>query len=211
MAAGKTARENARCPNCRSLERQRFVYLFLEKQTSLFDTPHHLLHIAPERCLFQRLATAENVLYTPADKFTAGNRYPAQTVNMDVTDIKYGDNTFDAILCSHVLEHVPDDRRALSELHRVLKPRGWAVILVPIRKGVEHTYEDPTFNTPKARERAFGQFDHVRYYGRDFEDRLRESGFSIQQYTVQDLFTPSLIEKYRIGRSDDIYFCRRRL
>jgi ubiquinone/menaquinone biosynthesis C-methylase UbiE len=109
---------------------------------------------------------------------TADLHSPAM-VKMDITNIQFPDETFDVVYCSHVLEHVPDDRKAMREFYRVLKSNGWAVLLVPII--VEKTFEDPSIDKPKDRLRLFGQSDHVRKYGRDYVDRLRESGFSVSK------------------------------
>lgn len=211
LSAGADRRLNVRCPNCRSLERHRFVWLFLERKTELLSSTHSLLHVAPERCFYEQLIQVPTLNYMPVDKFTEGNSYPSRIKNMDITAIPSPDNSFDAILCSHVLEHIPDEATALQELHRVLKPNGWAILLVPIRKDWAETYEDPTITTPIEREQAYGQFDHVRYYGRDFDQRLSAAGFQAECFTVQNIFSPDEIAYYRISGSDDIYFCRKRL
>jgi SAM-dependent methyltransferase len=126
---------------------------------------------------------------------------------MDITNIQYPNGTFDVILCSHVLEHVPDDRKALSELFRVLRPGGWAILQVPIVAAA--TFEDPSVTDPEEREKLFGQHDHVRNYGLDYRDRLADAGFSV---TV-DGFVRDLdeVETQRLGlmRHEDVYFCRK--
>ena len=131
---------------------------------------------------------------------------PKAMVKMDITDIKYPAQSFDVIYCSHVLEHVPDDRKAMREFHRVLKDSGWAILLVPIT--AEKTFEDPTVKTPEDRLRVYGQVDHVRRYGPDFVDRLRECDFKVKTVTPRDLFTPEEIVRMGLSPADrEIYFC----
>lgn len=130
-------------------------------------------------------------------------------VKMDITNIQYPAEYFDVILCSHVLEHVPDDRKAMREFWRTLKPTGWAILLVPIM--AEVTFEDPTIVDPQERLIAFGQEDHVRKYGRDYIDRLREAGFKVTVTTVADI-APDQESAQRMGLTADsgeIYYCTR--
>jgi SAM-dependent methyltransferase len=133
---------------------------------------------------------------------------------MDITDIHYPDNSFDVIYCSHVLEHVTDDRKAMRELARVLKPGGWALIAVPFffapGKTVfrDRTFEDPKVTTPAEREGVYGQNDHVRAYGLDFPDRLRESGFDVTVVTFPSSFSEEMVRKHGLSR-ENIYLCRK--
>ncbi len=134
---------------------------------------------------------------------------PRADVRLDITDIKYPDATFDVIYCSHVLEHVPEDRVAMRELRRVLKPNGWAILLVPVSG--DHTYEDPSITDPAERLKAFGLEDHVRQYGRDFVDRLREAGFAVDVIEASDLYSDR--QAIRMGLRGDvgeIYRCSAR-
>jgi SAM-dependent methyltransferase len=152
-AEGKEKKE---CPYCLSRPRHRTTWLYFNQRTNLFDgSAKKMLHVAPEPSIATRLQKVAGIDYLSADLFD-----PAAMVKMDITDIQYPDNSFDVIYCSHVLEHVPQDRRAMRELARVLKPGGWAVLAVPI-KG-EKTFEDASVTAPEERERLFGQFDHVR-------------------------------------------------
>lgn len=147
-----------------------------------------MLHVAPEAKLAERLQSAPNLDYL------SGDLDPTHAmVQMDLTDIQYPDNTFDAIYCSHVLEHIPDDRRAMRELYRVLKPGGWAIIHAPIQR--KTTIEDPSITTPQGRLRAYGQSDHVRSYGEDYVDRLRESGFDVTIEKFIDGFSDAEVER----------------
>ncbi len=125
---------------------------------------------------------------------------------MDICNIQHSDGTFDAVYCSHVLEHVPDDRKAIRELHRVLAPAGWALILVPMRGDV--TDEDPTIVDPVARQRRFGQHDHVRMYGRDIIDRLAEAGFDVTLHCTEDIADEGEIKRMGLTRGEKLLFCR---
>lgn len=203
---GVKKRPNAQCPNCQSLERQRLIWLYMEEY-KLLEGNKTLLHISPEKMLFRKFSKNSALNYVPADKFDPGYSYPAGTVNMDITEIAYPDNHFDAVICSHVLEHVPEDRKAMRELNRVLKPGGWAIMLVPIDKSRDQTYEDFSITTPEARLKAFWQEDHVRLYGNDFGDRLQESGFDVKKENFAHHFSPE--DRFRLGllTEEDIYFC----
>jgi hypothetical protein len=200
---GNPVRPEARCPQCGSLERHRLVWLFLHRHTDLFDgRPKRLLHLAPERGMERRLQRIPGVEYLSADLM-----HPAAMVKMDITDIGYPDGYFDVIYCSHILEHIPDDRRAMRELHRVLAPSGWALVQVPVT--VESTFEDPTATTPEARLRLFGQADHVRRYGNDFADRLRASGFEVRTAPPAQVTTPDERRSMVLLEEDTIFLCTR--
>lgn len=199
---GVVRRPDAECPVCGALERHRLIYLYMTKKTDLFDAPRKkMLHVAPEPQLSRLLQNSEQVDYLSADLFN-----PNVMVKMDITDIQYPDETFDVIYCSHVLEHVPDDRKAMREFFRVLKTGGWAILLVPIT--AETTFEDPSVSSPEERERLFGQHDHVRRYGPDYVDRLREAGFTV----AVDEYVRDLDEETRRRYSlisEPVYFCRK--
>lgn len=201
-SSGNVVRHDAQCLNCGALERHRLLWLYLSQKTNLFDgEPKTVLHVAPEPCLEAKLKKHLKGGYLTADLYN-----PSAMVKMDITEIEYPNESFDVIYCSHVLEHVPDDKKALRELFRVLKTSGWAILLVPIT--VDVTYEDPTIVTPEGRLEAFGQDDHVRRYGRDYADRLRDAGFTVEVVEVTDLATPE--EAVRMGltpASGEIYHC----
>ena len=202
---GKARREDAQCVRCGALERHRFLWLYIQKKTDIFDgTSKKVLHVAPEPCFENRLKEQLGEGYLTADLL---NR--RAMVKMDITDIQYADQTFDVIYCSHVLEHVPDDKRAMREFFRVLKRDGWAILLVPISS--DETFEDPSIVDPKERLEAFGQEDHVRRYGPDYADRLREAGFVVHVAEVHDV--ASREEATRMGLTDgsgQIYYCTKR-
>ena len=201
---GTFVRQNARCPRCGSLERHRLVWLYLTQHTDLFDgRPKRVLHVAPEQCFAGRLKARLGEGYLTADLLD-----PHVMERIDITRIRFSDETFDVIYCSHVLEHVPDDRRAMREFRRVLKRTGWAILLVPIT--TDRTFEDPTVVRPADRLRVFGQEDHVRRYGPDYVDRLREAGFEVNITRVAELVSAE--DATRMGLpwgAGEIYHCRR--
>jgi SAM-dependent methyltransferase len=130
---------------------------------------------------------------------------PRAMERMDVTNVPHRNGSFDVIYCSHVLEHVPDDRRAMREFFRVLKPSGWALLLVPIR--VPHTVEDPSIVDPAKRRELFGQEDHVRRYGPDFADRLRGVGFAVKTISAADVLDKDDIERMELAHTEPMYLC----
>ncbi len=196
---GLQRRENARCPRCSSLERQRLMYLYLQRRTDFFDRPLQVLHFAPEP-YFMDFGTRDNL-----DVVTADLDYPHVDVNLDITGLPMRDGTFDVVICSHVLEHVPDDAAAMREIHRVLKPGGWAVLMVPYDRSQAETFEDPSVTDPAERVRLFGQYDHVRLYGRDYADRLRDAGFMV---TEDELARE--VDRHRYGLLDEpVHVCTR--
>jgi ubiquinone/menaquinone biosynthesis C-methylase UbiE len=162
-----------------------------------------MLHIAPEICFEKRFRKQPTIDYISADF------YSSAMVKIDITDIKYPDNYFDIIYCCHVLEHIENDRKAMSELSRVLKPDGWAILQVPI--GAEVTFEDLSIVDPAEREKYFGQSDHVRVYEPDYKDRLEEPGFQVEVLPYLNEFNKNYKHKYCLtDGTDDIYFCRLR-
>ena len=168
--------------------------------TNLFTDHLSVLHFAPEHILDRAFKSLGNLDYMTAD--LAPDR---AMVEMDITNITYEDNSFDVILCSHVLEHVPDDKKAMSELFRVLRLGGWAILQVPVLR--KKTYEDPAIVTPEERERFFGQRDHVRIYGLDYRDRLESAGFNVKVDGYVRKFGSAKIRRYGLSKDDDIYFC----
>lgn len=160
-----------------------------------------MLHVAPEPCFKQRFETWLNDDYITADLSD-----PHAMVKMDICDIQYPDDSFDVIYCSHVLEHVQDDKKAIREFFRVLANGGWAILLVPIY--CDKTFEDPSIKDPAERLKVFGQEDHVRRYGPDYADRLREAGFAVEVTKVGDLFNRHEVEMMGLTpASGDIYYC----
>jgi SAM-dependent methyltransferase len=170
--------------------------------TDLFDgRPKQVLHVAPERCFEPRLKKCLGLGYLTADLLS-----PRAMVKMDIAQIQYPAESFDIVYCSHVLEHVPEDQKAMAEIYRVLKPHGWAVLNVPI--SADKTIEDPTVVTPADRLKVFGQSDHVRRYGPDYIDRLRLAGFKVKVTCVTDMFEAHEAAYMGLtGASGDIYYC----
>jgi SAM-dependent methyltransferase len=167
-------RRNARCPVCDSSDRERLVYFYLLRKTDIFENHHKLLHVAPEERIRNILSSRRNLDYLTGDLYSTNVQ-----IKMDITDIQFPDNSFDAIICNHVLEHVVDDRKAMAELYRVLKPGRWAILQVPMSQSLDKTYEDFSITTAKGREEAFGQDDHVRIYATDYTTRLAQAGFEV--------------------------------
>ena len=205
LRSGVVPRDDAQCVHCGSLERHRLLWFFVTKKTDLFNgCRKRVLHVAPEACLESRFKDRLGQDYLTADLFD-----PKAMVKMDISAIDYPDETFDVIYCSHVLEHVPDDRKAMREFCRTLKRSGWSILLVPITS--EKTYEDPSITSPEERLRIFGQEDHVRNYGPDYVDRLREAGFEVEVIRVSDLVgQDEAIHMGLTSATDDIYFCKKK-
>jgi len=201
---GTVPREDAQCAHCGALERQRLLWLFLQRKTDFFDgTPKKMLHVAPEPTLESRFRKQLGPGYLSADLFN-----PRAMVRMDIADIQYDDQSFDVIYCSHVLEHVQDDLQAMRELFRVLSSNGWAILLVPITS--EKTFEDPSITDPAERLKAFGQEDHVRKYGPDYVERLRSAGFTVAITGVSDLVDREGALLMGLSpASGEIYYCTR--
>ncbi len=193
------------CPYCLSRPRHRTAYRFFHERTDLFDgRPKRMLHVAPEAALAPKFREIPGLDYLSGDLNPA-----AAMVQMDITDIRYPDNSFDVIYCSHVLEHVPDDRRAMRELARVLKPGGWAVLAVPLREHALATFEDPTITDPQNRDRFFGQWDHVRWYSAsDFRRRLEEAGFTVTVDRFAEQFSDELVSRHGLSR-EAMYLVRK--
>lgn len=204
-------RENNICPRCFSTDRDRLINLFLKEKTSFFTQNLKLLHIAPEGCLKAEISKHNNIEYSQGDKYEKGYKdyyYDRKVKQMDITYLPFTDNEFDVIICNHVLEHIKEDKKAMSELYRVLKPGGWAILQVPISKLLEETFEVDT-NSPEEREQLFGQFDHVRIYGKDYSKRLEEIGFSVKVHNpLRDNWNVN-IERLAINPAEDIYIANK--
>ena len=202
---GRKARANALCPNCLSLERHRLMYLFLKRKTNFFSDNLKVLHVAPEICFIDKFEAMQNL-----DYITADIESPLAKVKMDIHEIPFDENTFDVTFCNHVMEHVADDHQAMSELFRVLKPGGWAIIQIPLFHPLpEKTFEDPKITSPKEREKAFGQSDHVRLYGHDYPDRLRKAGFDVAVERFQDDMEKSQAERFALPEDEPVFYCRK--
>jgi SAM-dependent methyltransferase len=195
-------RSSAKCPRCGALERHRLLWLFLERETDLFRADGGtLLHIAPEYAFLRRFSRTAGLRYVTGDIDSA-----LATHELDVMDLPFDDESFDFLMCNHVLEHVADDRRALEEFNRVLKPGGWAILMCPVDYRREATLEDPRIVTAEDRHHAFGQSDHVRLYGRDYPDRLAAAGFSVRVSRYLESFDDDAIVRFGLRRDEDDAF-----
>jgi len=199
-------RRNAMCPRCRSLERHRLLWLYLKNKTNLFTSNLKVLHVAPEPAFQKILKSMPNLDYISADLNS-----PYAMLNMDVTDILFGGSLFDVILCSHVLEHIEDDQKAIREFHRVLKPGGWAILQVPVASKLEETLEDTKVKTPEERALAFGLKEHVRIYGLDYKDRLEIAGFTVDVDQYVKSLSPEIVRAFSLDKDENIYFCTKPL
>lgn len=197
-------RQGVVCPGCSSRERHRALWLMLEERPDLLANAGSLLHFAPEECLAARLASVPRLRYITADLDAWRADLP-----LDLMDLKLPDGAFDAVLCSHVLEHVPDDRGAMGELHRILKPGGWLVVMVPLDVWRTETYEDGSITDPQARLAAFRQEDHVRLYAPDIADRLSAAGFQVEEIPVAERVGPERTRRHGLLPSDHVFLCRR--
>lgn len=198
------SRENSKCPGCGSLERQRLLWLYLVNELKIKNEKINLLNIAPDYAIQTKLKKLKNICYTSIDLNSDLAMQKA-----DITNLKFNDNSFNAVLCYHVLEHVEDDRKAISEIFRVLKVDGWAVLQSPIDESREITFENFTVKSPQERKQVFGQEDHVRIYGKDYLKRLEEAGFIVTEDNFIDKFSSSEKEKYLLDNNEVIYFCRK--
>ncbi len=201
---GNTGNDNRLCPSCLSLERHRLIWLYLKEKTDFFTDKLDVLHIAPEQPYYKRFEKLENLNYTTADLES-----PIAKVKMDIRKMPFEDNYFDVLLCNHVLEHIDNETEATKEIYRVLKPNGWAILQVPLDYSLEKTYEDARITNPKEREKHFGQYDHLRVYGRDYAERLKKSGLYVVEDNFVNTFSKEDIEKYRFDKNEIIYFCKK--
>ena len=166
-----------------------------------------ILHFAPEPIFYQRFSSIPNVDYWSVD--LNPKAFGVRKV-VDITNIPFDDNTFDLIMATHVLEHIPDDKKAMSELYRVLKPAvGVALLTVPIKDSLFTTLENPEYNTPELRTKYYGQSDHVRYYGLDYPDRLRAAKFSVDEITLDRILNDDDFKKFGMFKGEKFHVCRK--
>jgi SAM-dependent methyltransferase len=192
-STGQPRRPDTACPYCNSVERHRLLALLIRDEPDLISG--RVLHFAPEAAL-------GHLVRSHATEYVTTDLSADSDVTADITSLPFPDGRWDALLCSHVLEHVTDDNQAMRELRRVLSPDGKAIILVPRRPGAP-TDEDPTVTDPEARQLRFGQHDHVRMYGDDLEDRLRAAGFQHLRRIQPTSFTPEQMLRYRLVPAND--------
>ena len=197
-------RENALSPSTLSLERHRLMWLFLRDNTNFFTATKKIkvLHIAPEQCFLDIFRKQQNLNYITSDLES-----PIADVKADICDLPFKENEFDVVFCNHVLEHVPNDTKAMQELYRVLKPGGFGIFQIPQDLSKAITFEDNTITDRKERAKVFGQYDHVRVYGRDYFDKLRSIGFKVDEVDYTKKITLNKIEKYCLMKNEILPVC----
>jgi SAM-dependent methyltransferase len=194
-------RNNALSPSTLSLERHRLLWLYLKNETDFFTSKEKkkVLHFAPEQEFYKRFKKQSNIDYTTTDLLS-----PLADVKADICNLPFEDNQYDIILCNHVLEHIPDDTKAMQELYRVLKPGGMAILQIPLDDNREVTFADDTITDQKQRAEIFGQYDHVRIYGRDYYNKLRSIGFTVIEEDYTNKISPELVKKYCLAKGEII-------
>tara|TARA_Y200000002_G_scaffold320272_1_gene280008 strand:- start:652 stop:1434 length:783 start_codon:yes stop_codon:yes gene_type:complete len=197
-------RPNALSPGTLSLERHRLIWLYLQRETNFFKTPGKLLHIAPEKAFMKPLNKLKHLAYTTCDLES-----PLADVKADICDLPFADASFDWILCNHVLEHIPNDTKAMQELYRVLKPGGIALLQVPLQSNRAETFEDDCIVNKVERTKVFGQYDHVRVYGKDYFDKLRQTGFEVSEIQFGKSLTETERLRYAVTKDEYIPLCLR--
>ena len=195
-------RKNALSPSTLSLERHRLLWLYLTNETVLFERKVKLLHFAPEQAFYTRFKKLNNIQYDSIDINS-----PLAKIKADICDLPIKDNTYDFILCNHVLEHVLDDNKAMSELYRVLKKGGTGIFQVPIDMNRKKTFQDDSITDKLERNKIFGQYDHVRVYGKDYFNKLKNTGFKVKQIDYSKEFSDEEISKYSIIKGEIIPVC----
>lgn len=197
-------RNNVLSPSTLSLERHRLLWLYLKNETSFFTESEKkkVLHFAPEQAFYKLFRNQKNIDYTTTDLFS-----PLADVKADICNLPFEDNAYDYIFCNHVLEHIPDDTKAMNELFRVLKPNGMAILQIPQDLNRATTFSDDTIINQKERAAIFGQYDHVRIYGRDYFEKLRSIGFKVVEEDYTAKIAPELVEKYCLAKGEIIPIC----
>ena len=197
-------RENVLAPGTLSLERHRLFWLYLKNETTFFSAPLRVLHFAPEQAFVQKFKKQKNLTYTTTDLNS-----PIADVKADICDLPFKDNSFDFIICNHVLEHIPDDTKAMQELYRVLAPSGTAIVQVPYDAKREITFEDNTITDQSERTRIFGQYDHLRVYGMDYFKKLSSIGFNVNALDYTSSISSDDIERYRLCKGELLPVCKK--
>ena len=197
-------RDNALSPGTLSLERHRLLWLYLNNETNFFSKTLKVLHIAPEQCFYNLFKNLKNINYTTFDLNS-----PLADIKGDICNLPFKENSFDFILCNHVLEHINDDNKAMKELYRVLNKNGTAILQVPINQKSSKTFEDSSIVDKKERIEKFGQYDHIRLYGLDYFKKLESFGFKVDPLKYSKEFTESEIIKYGLIKDEIIPVCKK--
>ena len=195
-------RDNVLSPSTLSLERHRLLWLYLKNETDFFSAPKKVLHFAPEQAFYKRFRKQQNLEYTTTDLNS-----PLADVKADICNLPFKDNEFDVVFCNHVLEHIPDDIRAMQELYRILKPGGMSILQIPQDLNRAVTFEDDSITDPLERAKIFGQYDHVRVYGRDYFDKLRSVGFKVAEIEYSKSLSEEKIDRYRLAKGEILPVC----
>ena len=193
----KTVRKNALCPGTLSLERHRLLWLYLDKETDFLNSNLKVLHVAPEQVFYKIFKKLKNWEY-----FTFDLNSPIADIKGDLTSTNFKDESFDLIICNHVLEHIEDDKSALNEIYRILKYNGISILQVPMNVKRKNTFEDSSIKSKNQREKYFGQYDHVREYGLDFKDRVEQAGFEVEMINYSTKISQDLVIKYGLMKDD---------
>ena len=195
-------RANVLSPSTLSLERHRLLWLYLKNETDFFRAPKKVLHFAPEQAFYKLFKNQKNLEYTTTDLFS-----PLADVKADICNLPFADNAYDVILCNHVLEHIPNDKKAMQELYRVLKPGGMGIFQIPQDLNRAITFSDDSIVNQKERAAIFGQYDHVRIYGRDYFEKLRSIGFTVIEEDYTSKISADLVTKYCLANGEIIPVC----
>ncbi|MBT3741282.1 Methyltransferase domain-containing protein [Polaribacter sp. Hel1_33_78] len=197
-------RKNALSPSTLSLERHRLMWLFLKNDTTFFTSKTKLkvLHIAPEQCFLDIFKKQQNLTYTTSDLES-----PIADVKADICDLPFKDNSFDVVFCNHVLEHITDDKKAMQELFRVMKKGGFGIFQIPQDMSREKTFEDNSIIDKKERTEIFGQYDHVRVYGKDYFNKLRSVGFKVDEIDYTKKITTEKLERFCLMKNEILPVC----
>jgi SAM-dependent methyltransferase len=201
-----TQRNNVLSPSTLSLERHRLLWLYLQNKTNFFTSEkvQKVLHFAPEQEFYKRFKKQKNINYTTTDLLS-----PLADVKADICNLPFADNSYDIIFCNHVLEHIPNDTKAMQELYRVMKPGGMGIFQIPQDLDRAETFADDTITDAKERAKIFGQYDHVRIYGRDYFNKLRSIGFMVEEVDYTAELDPKLVEKYCLAKGEIIPLVRK--
>ena len=197
-------RENVLSPSTLSLERHRLLWLYLKNETNFFTDKLKVLHFAPEQAFYKRFRKLKNIEYTTTDLNS-----PLADVKADICNLPFKDNSYDVIFCNHVLEHIPDDTKAMQELYRALKPGGWGIFQIPQELERKITFEDNSITNKKERAKIFGQYDHVRIYGKDYFNKLRSVGFTVEEQDYTNVLSKEDVNKYRLAQGEIIPLVRK--
>lgn len=197
-------RLNALCPGTLSLERHRLLWLYLQFKTNFLTDSLKVLHIAPEQVFYKKFKSFTNWDYTTTDLYS-----PLADIKADICALPFEDETYDLILCNHVLEHISDDRKAMRELYRILKKGGTLIAQVPLEEGRLKSFEDDSITDKKKRTEIFGQYDHVRLYGMDYYQRLESIGFQTEAVDFLKELSEKEIIRYALPKKEDIPVARK--